>query len=103
MTPCSYNFMTHIAVMNFEMENAGKMVSLLTGVLLSQSATPQYSDVVFPAAFVQAHPIPGKTSCMFLYSIIQSFLLQDIYSSNQFLFHSSFLMYPQVKGKKSNL
>ena len=40
---------------------------------------------------------------IFLYLLFYDIRMLFIYSSNQFLFHSSFLMYPQVKGKKSNL
>ena len=63
------NIITQIAVMNFDIEHAGNMVSSSTGIRSSRSASPKHSVLTRPIASSQAQLIPGnlfRISCMFI-------------------------------------
>ena len=56
----NYSFIMQIAVMNFEIEHAGKAVFSSTGTSLSLSAKPKHFVVTIPVASLYAQLIPGN-------------------------------------------
>ena len=71
-----------IAVMNFEIEHAGKAVFSSTGTSLSLSAKPKHFVVTIPAASLYAQLIPGN---LFLI-VSKSFIVANTAVNNVVIF-----------------
>ena len=82
--PCSYSFITQIAVMNFDIEQAGKAVFSSTGTFASLSAKPKHLVVTVPAISLYAQLIPGNLFLMVSKSFMVDNPIKSL-SSNAFI------------------